>query len=428
MIIIDKLKIRWNGANRKHFESILDTEGNQKYKFTKANDEFIIDMDDLNKGANWEVEYKCDYCGNKDKKAYHLILKGRKNINKDCCGNDECMQKKREEVFMLKYGSNTPLTDAIVKEKIKNTNLERYGVENYRQTEECSEKIRNTSLERYGVENPTQNEEIKNKVKQTNLERYGTTVPLRNPEVMNKMKQANLEKYGVEYVAQVDAFRDKQKESIKNKYGVDYYFQTEEFKEKFKEISIEKFGTEHPFQSEQVKEKIRQTNLERYGVENVMYNQEFVNKIMTTLHKNGTAPTSRQQLYLYEILGGELNYPVGNCMLDIAFPNEKIYVEYDGSGHELCVKLGTLTQKEFDQKSRRRYYFLKNRGWKEIRIISTNDLLPNELKINEIIKFSKKLLSNERSYVEINLDKKVISTSVKSYDFDFGELKKVKIS
>ena len=47
-----------------------------------------------------------------------------------------------------------------IKKKSKRTNLEKYGVEYYSQTDECKEKMRQTCLERYGVESFSQTNEF----------------------------------------------------------------------------------------------------------------------------------------------------------------------------------------------------------------------------------------------------------------------------
>ena len=43
---------------------------------------------------------------------------------------------------------------------MKQTSLEKYGVENYSQTQEFKEKFKQTCLERYGVSHPITNEVI----------------------------------------------------------------------------------------------------------------------------------------------------------------------------------------------------------------------------------------------------------------------------
>lgn len=57
-------------------------------------------------------------------------------------------------------------------------------------------KIKQTCLEKYGVENPFASEEIKEKIYQTNMEKYGVKIPTQNPEIQAKYKETCLEKYG----------------------------------------------------------------------------------------------------------------------------------------------------------------------------------------------------------------------------------------
>ena len=47
-------------------------------------------------------------------------------------------------------------------------------------SEQIKNKIKNTCLEKYGVENPLLKEEIMQKAKATTLERYGTEYPMQN--------------------------------------------------------------------------------------------------------------------------------------------------------------------------------------------------------------------------------------------------------
>jgi len=120
-------------------------------------------------------------------------------------GRGCCLKHSQEITFLERYETNNPMKSQIVKEKLKQTNLERYGVENYSQTKEFSnfisannpmksqivkEKLKQTNLERYGVENPLQNSAIAKKVSKTNKEKY--------QEYHRQCKQTNLERYGVE--------------------------------------------------------------------------------------------------------------------------------------------------------------------------------------------------------------------------------------
>lgn len=220
----------------------------------------------------------------------------------------------------------------------------------------------------------------------TNIKKFGCKHAIQNEEIRSKIKQTNLDKYGVENPYQIQKCKDK----IKERYGVD--------------SSLE---------SQIIREKIKLTNLERYGVECVLQSTEIREKINKTMYQNGTVPCSKPQKYIYELLNNlsecKLNYPIGKCNLDIAYLEEMIYIEYDGAGHDKKVKCGWQTQGEFNKNERQRQYYLKNKGWKLIRILSNDDKLPSDEKIIELINECKDyLLHSDRTWIRIDLNNKTI--------------------
>lgn len=99
-----------------------------------------------------------------------------------------------------------------VKEKIRQTCLERYGVVNGGGSDTAIKKIKATKLKHYGDEkfvNPT-------KAKQTKLEKYGDE----NYNNIKQNKQTCLERYGVEFVTQLSEFQEKSCSIMLDKYGV----------------------------------------------------------------------------------------------------------------------------------------------------------------------------------------------------------------
>lgn len=89
-----KVKMKWNPSNRKHYESIFDEYGNKKYHWRTSGVEFVVDVIDLSKNSKVEVDVQCDYCGEIIKKQWANLLKERayNEIKKDCCRN--CSGKK----------------------------------------------------------------------------------------------------------------------------------------------------------------------------------------------------------------------------------------------------------------------------------------------------------------------------------------------
>ena len=121
--------------------------------------------------AKWIIAM-CRVCGKE-----HIIRNSFFNHSGSAC-HKAC---KIEEMKQQK----SPFGDPKIRQKIKEKMIEKYGTEYASQnkeiaqkisltknSEESKEKTKNTNLERYGVENPFQSEEIKKKIKNTLMEKY----------------------------------------------------------------------------------------------------------------------------------------------------------------------------------------------------------------------------------------------------------------
>ena len=179
-----------------------------------------------------------------------------------------------------------------IKQKIKQTCLEKYGVDNYAKSKEGKEKVKQTCLKKYGVEYSWQSNECKQKIKQTCLEKYGVDSPLKSKEIRNKCKLTCLEKYGVDNPAKL-----------------------EENKEKVKQTCLKKYGGLAPICNPDIKNQIKQTCLEKYGVDNygkslkhktnmstIMLSDEMQKHRYSIMSKNNTFNTSKEEDEVYEFL------------------------------------------------------------------------------------------------------------------------------
>lgn len=207
------------------------------------------------------------------------------------------------------------------------------------------------------------------------------------------------------------------------RYGFEYHVNQPEIKKKIEETNVDKYGSKTIMGTEYFKEKVKETVTEKYGVDNISQLEEVKIKKAETFYKNGTIATSTQQRYIHKLLGGELNYANNTPSLDIAFPNEKIYVEYDGSGHDLNVKLGQITEKEFKEKEKKRRYYMKGLGWKEVIISSKKDRIPEDSIIFNMLSFAKDHFNNNHSWVQFDIDKEVVISSDGEKPYLFGKLK-----
>ena len=215
-----------------------------------------------------------------------------------------------------------------------------------------------------------------------------------------------------------------------DRYGVLNYSSTMDCREKVKNSFLKYYGFENVLKSESIKDKIRNTNIRKYGCYNPMQFPEIRAKANETLCKNGTQKTSKQQLYLHSIYGGELNYFIKYYATDICFPEEKLIIEYNGGGHDLRVALGNLTQEEFDQKEITRNNILKREGYKRVSIVSNKDLLPSDQVLLKMISYARNYFSQypNHSWIEFNIDNSVVYNAEHKGGilYDYGKLRKIK--
>jgi csr/mutH/archaeal HJR family nuclease len=121
-----------------------------------------------------EGEGLCRECGRPT--SFILISKG---YHRFCC--DSCAIKSSE-----------------TQEKIKATNMQKYGVPNVFMSDDIKNKMKQTSMAKYGVEYASQSRQFQEKVEQTNIQRFGARRPAQSDIVKEKAKQTCLERYGVD--------------------------------------------------------------------------------------------------------------------------------------------------------------------------------------------------------------------------------------
>jgi len=169
-----------------------------------------IKVEDLPKSSQVKVKVKCDTCGiEKELKIqdYYLSFKNNKY------GCNKCKAATYKKTMLEKYGVENGFQLEEIKEKAKETKIERYEDKNYNNRSKASD----TCLEKYGVENPQQNIDIKEKTSNTNLEKYGFEVAAKNKNVKEKCKTTKKIRYNDEFFNNNIKF----KKTMLEKYGVD---------------------------------------------------------------------------------------------------------------------------------------------------------------------------------------------------------------
>lgn len=215
MLLNEKINIKVSKKNITHLQS--------KGYECKLKDIIEINTLDINTGCHISIKVKCDVCGTEKEIPFQKYIKNINNGNFYACSS-KCAQ-----------------------DKVKKTNMDKFGEEYYAKTKRCKERIKEISLKKYGCEHFTQNENIKNKVKNTNIKKYGVDNPFKSKEIKEKIKKTNIEKY-----------------------GVDNPFKSDEIKEKIKQTSLKRYGVDKPSKNKEIIQKTEKTNLERYGVKNYL--------------------------------------------------------------------------------------------------------------------------------------------------------------
>lgn len=182
--------------------------------------------------------------------------------------------------------------------------------------------------------------------------------------------------------------------------------------------------------------------MERYGVYHHLQSPEILAKQKETFYKNGTCITSKQQEYIFNLYKSTnedvaLNFPISYCNADICFSKEKLEIEYDGSGHDLNVRLGNMTQEEFNQKEIIRNSVIKHEGYKQMRIISSKDKLPSDTILFQMLSDARTYFSTtQHTWIEFSIDNKTIRSAehhvpedIKQViPYNYGELRTIKDS
>lgn len=359
MVLSEYIKIKVNSRTMKRYRDL-------GYAFERPGDEILVKYTDLSKYSSEKITLVCDYCGDEFTRTYcdHFRCTHGDFLNdKHACS--KCKALKTKEVCEMKYGVSNIFCLAEVREKAHRTIMEKYGVENASQSPEIQEKIRHNNIQKYGVASTSCLESVKAKAKETNLLRY----------------------------------------------GVEYPSQTSEFQRRIEETSMKKYGVRRPPMAEKVKEAFKHTCLERYGVENIPSLPEIREKANKTKYARGNMVSSSAQNHLCDLLAGELNFPFKRYFIDIALPSEMIAIEYNGSGHDLSVRLGQQTRYEFERNEVFRRKQLYSGGWKIITYTSKTDKLPCDAFILNTYSMAIGMLESGKHWVEIDFDALTIRNS-----------------
>lgn len=217
---------------------------------------------------------------------------------------------------------------AAIQEKIKATNLARYGVENAfalakhvgRSPEAEARKVEKWKAKR---------DEILAKKRATNLVRYGNTCSVHGPGPKAKAQATCVAKYGVETPFVSEDVKRRCETTKKARYGNPKFTN----RQKAKATYLDKFGGPSPFSSRAVHEKSITSCQARYGVDYGMQSAAIRKRAFSSRGPSGPEKKFAEMLtnrgFIYE-----QEYPINGKCFDFAVKNAdgtvNTLVEVDG--------------------------------------------------------------------------------------------------
>lgn len=130
-------------------------------------------------------------------------------------GEDYTGRKKCWNTIKDRYGVSNPMSIKEVQDKLKQHNLETYGVEWHIAAPEIREKSMQTMRKNYGVDNPFVSEEIIQQIRQHNLDNYGVEHNWQREDVKQHIRETNKRLYGYESAMQNPEIRSRMMSNIK---------------------------------------------------------------------------------------------------------------------------------------------------------------------------------------------------------------------
>ena len=161
-----------------------------------------------------------------------------------------------------------------IKEKRKNTNRERYGVEN------CFADplmVSTGVMKKHGVKNVSELPSVKDKISASNINNSDSRLA--------NSRKTMMEKYGVEYPGQSPAILEKVKATNIQRYGTSCSLTAPGIKEKSDQTCTDRYGVTNPAKSPAIIQKIGDTKLTRYGDKNYN-NRAKALETMNTIYGN----------------------------------------------------------------------------------------------------------------------------------------------
>jgi hypothetical protein len=203
MIISETILIK-TFANKK-----LKHYSNLGYDISK--EEIEVKIEDIPKSISDNIIVKCDYCQKVHERKIVDYFRIISKTDKYACSRKCGVIKFKETISLIDKKPHPQKGKRIDKDKLekalekrKKTNLEKWGVEHVLQNKEIKEKFNETNILRYGTDNFSKTYEFVYNQKKNSLEKWGVEHHSQSNEIKNKIKETNLEKWGVKSTLNIE--------------------------------------------------------------------------------------------------------------------------------------------------------------------------------------------------------------------------------
>jgi hypothetical protein len=210
-----------------------------------------------------ELQQALDACGETDlRRAATVVLHGParcpagrvRSVVRIADGWQFCGKDKTCSCFMAHFTATSAAT-----------NLAKRGVRNAAQSQDVKDRMRATCMERFGVPLSGLSVERREKAEATNLARYGTKNAFASETIRHALRERTRAEYGVDHISQLPSHQDRMRDGVRAAYGVDNVAQHPEVRAKIAATNLVRYGGVAPSADETVRQKTRQTNTERWG-------------------------------------------------------------------------------------------------------------------------------------------------------------------
>jgi hypothetical protein len=191
-----KINIKVTNKNLNHYRRF--------YPSVSSGDSISVNVIEIPTGSHVEVCGICDFCGKEKLISYKEYNKQTSFGSSQFTCSKECSLFKTEKTILSKYGKENLFQVDEIKQKSKETKLEKYGDSNYNNRVLSSK----TCLCKYGVNHISKLNSVKEKKGDTNIKKFGFKYPSQNPNILKKMSESNMKRFGVDNFAKTDHFKE----------------------------------------------------------------------------------------------------------------------------------------------------------------------------------------------------------------------------